>query len=394
MLADPEDVKTVFTGPADVFLSGRANQTFKPFLGERSLLVLDLEDHQRHRRLLMPPFQGERMRAYGTLVRDVTLRSLDRWPVGTPFPIIGPMHAITLEIIIRAVFGVNDDAAVERLRGLLERLAHSAHALLLFFPSLQRDLGAWSPWGRFVRARAAVDEVLLAEVRRARTATVGREDILAKLVEEGVRRGDPLADEETRDELLTLLGAGHETSTAALAWGFQWILGTPAALERAHAELRDVAGEGTLDPVCVPRLRWLDACVYESMRITPVAPMALRWLARGVSIGGFDLPEGTIACPCAWLVHRDASIHSEPRSFRPERFEEKRPSPFEWFPFGGGNRTCIGMAFALYEMNVILATVLQRARLRLVDPPSERVRRNGIILAPRDGTRVVYEGPK
>ncbi len=394
MLADPEDVKAVFTGPTDVFLSGRANQTFKPFLGEHSLFVLDQEAHQRHRRLLMPPFQGERMRAYGALIRDATLRSIERWPVGRPFPIIEPMHAVTLEVIIRAVFGVSDKAAVERLRGLLERLATSAPAVLLFFPWLQRDLGPISPWGRFLRARRSVDEVLLAEIARARKGTDGREDILAKLVEEGSKRGDPMSDEKVRDELLTLLIAGHETTTASLAWAFQWILGTPGVLDRALAELHDVAGEGPLDPGCVPRLRWLDACVCEALRLTPVLPIALRYLAKTTSLGGFEMSEGTVVCPCSWLVQRDAAIFPEPRSFKPERFEGKRPSPFEWFPFGGGNRTCIGMAFALYEMNVVLATVLQRARLRLVELPSERVRRKGIILAPREGTRVVYEGPR
>lgn len=394
MLADPEDVKAVFSGPTDVFLSGRANQTFKPFAGDHSLFVLDLDAHQRHRRLLMPPFQGERMRAYGSLIRDVTLRSIERWPVGRPFPIVDRMHAVTLEVIIRAVFGVSEDAAVERLGGLLERLAKCAPAILLFFPWLQRDLGPLSPWGRFVRARRAVTEVLLAEIARARQGADGREDILAKLIEEGSKRGDPMSDAEVCDELLTLLGAGHETTTASLAWAFQWILGTPAALDRALAELRDVAGEAPLDPACVPRLRWLDACVYEALRISPVIPIALRWLAKTTSIGGCEMPEGTVVCPCAYLVQRDAAIFPEPRTFKPERFEGRRPSPFEWFPFGGGSRTCIGMAFALYEMNVVLATVLQRARLRLVDPPSERLRRRGLFLAPRDGARVVYEGPR
>lgn len=394
MLADPEDVKAVFTGPTDVFLSGRANATFKPFMGEHSILVLDLDPHQRQRRLLTPPFQGERMRAYGALIRDVTLKAIERWPVGRPFALLDSMHDITLELIIRAIFGVTDDAAVERTKGLLERLASRASALLVFFPWLQRDLGPISPWGRYLRARAEVDRALLAEIQRARSAPPGREDILAKMIESSVARGEPMSDQEIGDELLTLLGAGHETSTGALAWAFMWILGTSGALDRAVQELREVAGEGPLDPAHVPKLRWLDACVYESLRLMPVIPIVVRWLARGASIGDLDLPEETIVCPCSYLVQRDPAIYPEPRTFKPERFESKRPSPFEWFPFGGGSRTCIGMAFALYEMNVVLATVLQRARLRLVDPPSERIRRKGIILAPRGGTRVVYEGPR
>ncbi len=394
ILADPADVKTVFTGPPDVFLSGKANQTFIPFLGRHSLFVLDLEPHSRHRRLLMPPFQGERMRAYGTLIRDVALRAIERWPVGQPFRAIDAMHAITLEVIIRAVFGVSDAEGVERMRGLLIRLAARAPAMLLFLPWLQLDLGPLSPWGRFLRARRAVDEALDAELARLRATPEGREDILAKLLEEGARRGDPLADVEVRDELLTLLAAGHETTTASLAWALQWILGTPGTLDRVLAELREVVGEGPGDPQHVPRLRYLDACVTESLRLTPVITMAVRFLANDTVVGGDTLPAGTVVCPCAHLVQRDPALYVEPLAFRPERFESKRPSPFEWFPFGGGNRTCIGMAFALYEMNVVLATVLHRARLRLAGEPSFDIRRRGIVVAPRGGTPVVYEGPR
>lgn len=392
LVSDPEDVKQVFAGAPDVFLSGRANQSFKAFLGEHSLFVLDGDPHKRHRRLLLPPFRGERMRAYGDLMRDLAYGAVEAWPLAAPFPIVDSMHEITLRVIFQAVFGMSEAARMNDLAHVIERLAGRAPAILTFLPALQRDLGAWSPWGRFLRLRAAFFAALDHEIAEARKDRATREDILAKLVEESARAGDPFSDEELRSELLTLLGAGHETTTASLAWAFQWILGTPGVRERALEEVRGTVGAGPLEAAHLPKLRYLEAAVQEALRLSPPIPISLRFLAKPAVVGGAELPAATIVCPCAYLAQRDPAAFPEPLRFEPERFlGERRPGPFEFFPFGGGNRLCIGLPFAVFEMKVILAAILARADLALAEAPSHDSRRKGIILGPARGTRVVLE---
>lgn len=388
----PEHVKEVFTGDPDLLLSGRANATFARFMGQHSLLALDGEPHRRHRRLLMPPFHGERMRAYGPLLVDLTRRHMAGWPRGRPFSLLAAMRALTLDAIFEAVFGVTDPGTVARLTGLIARLTSRASALLAFLPFLRVDLGPWSPWGRFLACRADVDAILRDAIARARRD--GGEDILAKLIEESARRGEPLTDQELRDELLTLLGAGHETTATGLGWAFAWALGTPGVLERSRAEVREVVGAGDVTAEHLPRLPYLDAVVQETLRLSPPLPMVVRELARDARFAGHDLPAGTTIVPCMWLAHREGDAFPEPLAFRPERFlGARRASPFTLFPFGGGHRTCIGLAFGVFEMKIILATVLQRARLRPVDRFTAASERHAIVLAPRGGTRVVLEDP-
>lgn len=389
-LVRPEHVKEVFTGDPDLLLSGKANATFARFMGRHSLLALDGEEHVRHRRLLTPPFRGERMRAYGPLLVALTKRHLAGWPRGRPFSLLTAMRALTLDAIFEAVFGVTDPATVERLTGLIAQLTSRASALLAFVPWLRVDLGPWSPWGRFSRTKAAVDQILYAAIARARKAS--GEDILAKLVEESLARGEPLTDEELHDELLTLLGAGHETTATGLAWTFQWLLAAPAALARARAEVRDVVGVGASDVTAehLARLPYLDAVVQETLRLSPPLPIVVRHLARDARVAGFDLPAGTNVVPCIWLAQREADAFDDPTAWKPERFLGKRAAPFTLFPFGGGQRTCIGLAFGLFEMKMILATVLLRADLRLVGR-AQGSERHAIVLSPRGGTRVRLE---
>ena len=392
LVSDPEDVKAAFTGSPDLFLSGRANaDVFGPFLGRSSLIVIDGDPHRRHRRLLMPPFRGERMRAYGELMRDLAYRDMERWPRGRPFAIEDRMHEITQEVIFEAVFGLRDRAREAELRTLLARLVRLGFAMVLL-PALQVDLGPLSPFGRFVRVRAAIDRVFDEEVARARSDGAGREDILAKLVEQTADGGsDPWTDAELRDELLTLFVAGHETTRAALGWAFQWILGTPGVRERAIEEVRDVVGDAPLEPQKVAGLKYLDAAIQESMRISPVFLMVARALAAPATIGGVELAAGTVVCPSMYLTQRDPRIYPDPERFDPERFLERRPGPFEFYPFGGGSRLCIGLAFASYEMKIVLASVLARADLRLAGPARQRPRRKGMIIGPERGTPVVLE---
>jgi cytochrome P450 len=387
----PEHVREVFTGDPDLLLGGRANAAFGRFMGPHSLFVLDGEPHRRHRRLLMPPFHGERMRAYGPLLVALTRRHLATWPRGRPLSLVTAMRALTLDAIFEAVFGVTDEATVARLTALIAQLTSRASAVLSFVPWLRVDLGPWSPWGRFVRTRAAVSEILLQAIARARSAP--GEDILGQLVLESARRGDPLTDDELHDELLTLLGAGHETTATGLGWVFQRLLADPAALARARAEVRDVVGAGDVTAEHLPRLPFVDAVLQETLRLNPPVPIAVRSLARPARVAGFDLPAGAHVVPCMWLAQREPDAYEDPLAFRPERFLDgaRRATPFTLFPFGGGQRACIGLAFALFEMKMILVTVLQGARLRLVGPRAAAPDRHAVVLTPRGGTQVVLE---
>ena len=361
---DENDVRAVFTGSTDIYLSGRGNERMKPFLGPGSLFVLDGDAHRRHRKLIAPPFQGERLRGHAAPIAAITARSLARWPRGRVFPVLRPMHAIALEAIFETVFGVREAARVARLERLVRRFVASPTALA-FVPALQVDLGPVSPWGRLLRTRRALQAALEEEVRRARTAAGTREDLLARLLEESARSPEPFSDAEVADELLTLLLAGHETTAAGLAWAFRWILGTPGVHERIRDEVRAVAGSRPIDAAALAEMRLLDAAVHETLRLSPPVPIALRWLAAPVALGGFDLPAGTVVAPCPYLAHRDPAVFPDPLRFDPARFLGRRPGPFQLFPFGGGNRLCVGLAFAVLEMKAVLATVFARVDLRL-----------------------------
>jgi len=391
ILSDPEHVRSVFTGDPELFLSGRANDNFRHFLGDHTLFILDGDPHKRHRRMLMPPFHGERMRAYGTLMRDLAVQELETWPEGRPFPILDRMHTVTLRIICEAIFGIRDVQEEDRLMALIYRLSSRSPAILAFLGFLRKDLGAWSPWGRFLRARALLDEVLFEEIRSAREKTEEREDVLAKLIEESARIGTPLSDQEVRDELMTLLGAGHETTTSVLGWAFRRILCSPEVHWKVVEEVRSVAADGNISPDDLERLPYLTATIHETMRLHPPIPIAPRYLAQPVTLAGYDLPSATIVCPSPHLAHRDPNQFPEPERFRPERFLNGRPDPFAYFPFGGGARTCIGLSFANYEMRIILAAIFARADLRFAGQPFLQSSRRGIVVTPRDGTPVILE---
>lgn len=391
MSSDPEVAKQVFTGDPSVFLSGRANMNFASFFGENSVVVLDGARHKEARRLLMPPFRGERMEAYAGLMRDATLADMEAWPTKTPFPISQPMQRITLSVIYQAVFGIRDVARREELTALMARLMSKTSGLLAFMRGLQIDLGALSPWGRYLRIKAQISDILYAEIAKARADDGSREDILARLIRESAKLGIELTDEAIRDQLLTLVAAGHETTATGLGWTFQFLLSHPQVLARAKAELAEVVGEGPVEAEHVAKLDYLDAVVQESLRLFPPIPIVLRWLSQETEVAGYTLPAETVVCPCTYLLHREPDVYADPLVFQPERLLGKRPGPFEFLSFGGGVRTCVGIGFAYFEMKVILATVLGNAKLRLAGPASLKYRRNGIVLAPAEGTPVVME---
>ncbi len=380
---DPEIVKQVFTGNPDDLHAGAGNVVLKPLLGARSVLLLDGAEHLRQRRLMLPPFHGERMRAYGEAMTEIAERHVSRWPVGQPFAVHPSMQAITLEIILRTVFGVEEPARIAQLGAPLKRLLnstdHPARLLALQFTSSEKR-GPRSPWGRVRALMAPADALIYEEIaaHREDPRAAERTDILSLLLAARDEDGDPLTDRELRDELMTLLVAGHETTATTLAWAVERLVRTPEVLARLQAEQR----EGTSSD-------YLDAVVKETLRLRPVVPGVIRKLQRPLTFGRWDLPAGVHIAPSIFLTHRRADLYPEPEAFRPERFlGEKQPGTYEWLPFGGGIRRCLGASFALYELRVVLGTIARRAQLETTTAEPEKVRRRFVTFTPAQGARV------
>ncbi len=376
MLGDPAAVKALYADRDHGLPPGRT-VALQPVMGPRSLLLLEGQEHLERRRLMLPPFHGERMRAYEALVREVAEAELARWPSGRPFPLHPSMQAITLEVILRAVFGVTDEGRRERLRTLLGRLlSDTSSARLQFAVLAARRLGTRDPMERVQARMRELDGLLLDEVR-ARRERPGV-DITSLLVQARFADGAPMDDAEVRDQLVTLLLAGHETTATGLAWTFDLLLRHPAALDRLVAEV-DAGGDA-----------YLRAVVSEALRLRPVVPLAGRRLTAPLQAGPYELPPGTDVTPAIWLVHTRPDAYPEPYAFRPERFlGDAAPPSYAWIPFGGGVRRCIGAAFAEMEMRVVLATVLRARALAPASPHAERVTRRNVTFSPRTGTRVL-----
>jgi cytochrome P450 len=396
VIANPDVVKQVFTGDPELFPSGEVNEPLAPLAGTTSMVILDGERHLRMRRLMLPPFHGERMQLYGQTIIDITGRIIDEWPKGSPFALHSSMQRITLEVILRAVFGLVEGAGMSALRDDLARLLElgtSPIGMVFMLPALQRDLGPLTPWAEFKRVRDRADEMIYAQIGRgraaARDAGQARTDILTMLIQTVEENGGAMTDAELRDQLMTLLAAGHETTTTGLCWVFAELLSHPEALDRTLRELKEVTGGGPPGPEHIERLTYLDAVVKEALRLRPVIPIVGRRLKVPMRIGDYDIPAGMLVAPCAYLAQRHPDYWREPTSFIPERFLGHKPDPYAWFPFGGGVRRCPGKAFALYEMKAVVATILSRVRLRLVQPPPIKVVLRSFVFAPEGGTRVV-----
>jgi cytochrome P450 len=371
-VASPAGVKEVFSGDPAAFHAGEANA--KPLgavMGEYSLLTLDGEPHMSQRKLLLPPFHGENVRRYAELVAEIAEREVATWPVGEPFALRERMQAVTLEVILRAVFGVREEERLALYRERIPRLAEISNFLI------------WAPLARVPRFRAALDGVdrLLFEEIAARRADPDAEeggDVLSLLLAARHEDGSPMSDTELRDELMTLLTAGHETTATGLAWAFERLLRTPPALKRL-----------TDDPADDD---YLDAVVKETLRVRPVISDIARQLTRDIDLAGYRVPAGTLVLVAIAALHMRPDLYPDPHAFRPERFlEEGGPEPYSWIPFGGGVRRCIGASFAQLEMKVALRTIGSRARLRAADPEPEPARLRNVTTVPARGARVVLE---
>lgn len=392
MLSAPEAIKAVFTGSSDVMLAGEGNATLAPFVGHHSLLTLDREPHLRQRRLLLPPFHGERMQSYARAMRDLTEEAIERWPVGAPFSVQPSMQSITLEVILRTVFGMEEGARKRRLGASLAALLEAIMTPgVMLLGLLGLDLFRRTPWLPISKMKAGVDALIFEEIARARRAPdlAERTDILAMMLNAKDEDGRPMSDVEVRDELVTLLVAGHETTATSLSWALERIATHPEVLSKIEDELASVVGDGPVEPEHVPKLEYLDAVVKETLRTRPILPMVVRRLDAPFQVAGWELPRGVRVAPSIWLAQRRAASYPDPERFLPERFLGKKTDPYAWLPFGGGVRRCIGMAFALLEMKVVLATVLLGARLRLARSGPLDVVRRSLTLAPEGGTEIV-----
>lgn len=378
VVADPAEVKRIFRGDATLLHAGEGNKILEPLVGLESVLLLDESDHMHQRKLMLPSFHGDRMRLYGDLMEEITLEEIDRWPLGEAFELHGPMQAITLRVIMRAVFGIEDTGRLKRLERLLMRMLDLGQATMMV-PFLQHDLGTRSPWGRFTAVRAAADEMMFAEIRERRGSPglEERSDVLSLLMQARDEDGQPMSDRALRDELVTLLVAGYETTATQLAWTFERLLRHPRVLDRLLAEI--ASGDDG----------YLDVVIKESQRSRPVLTYAMRKVVEPMQVGGYRVDAGATLGASAWLLHHRPEIYPDPYTFRPERFEERPPETYTWTPFGGGVRRCLGAAFATYEMKVVLRTVLGRCRLEAPDPKPEALRRRMITFVPAKGARAV-----
>ena len=379
-LAEPELVKGLLTGDPSLWHSGEATATvLEPVLGRHSVLCLDEDAHLAQRRLLLPPFHGERVRRYGELIAQLTAREVERWPVGEEIEARSRMQEVTLEVILRTVFGVREEERLRLFRKRIRRLGDSSSALI-WFPILRRNLGRLSPMRRFLAARAEADELIYEEIasRRAQPGTEERDDVLSLLLSARHEDGSPMSDVELRDELMTLLTAGHETTATALSWAIERLVRTPPAMKRLQSELEQDA--------------YLDAVVRETLRVRPVIADFGRMLTRDAEVAGHMLPAGTFVMAAIAAMQVRPDLWSDPHAFRPDRFlEDGAGESYAWVPFGAGVRRCLGAAFAQMEMRIILREVFKRVRLRAASPRDEKARVRHVTVVPARGARVVVE---
>jgi cytochrome P450 len=376
-LSDPAEVKEVFRAPPDVLHPGEGAQALEPVVGANSVILLDESAHLSQRKLMLPAFHGERMEALTGLLEEVTEREVAAWPLSEPFELHPRLQALTLEVILRAVFGLDEGERLDTLRDRLTRILEFGSHPGSLIPFLQRG----RVWNEFVRGREEVDALLFDLVDERRTAGDGdeRDDVLTMLLAARHEDGSPMSKQELRDELMTLLVAGHETTASELSWAFERLARTP----RVVGELKTAVDSGDGDA-------YLTATAQETLRHRPVLPQAApRLVKQPIEIGGFTYPEGVCLAANSYLIHHDPAIYPDPYEFRPERFLDEAPGTYTWIPFGGGRRRCLGASFAMLEMKVVLRAVFGRAEPVPASDVTEGARRRSITLSPRRGATTV-----
>lgn len=386
-VSHPQAMKTIFTAKPQTFNTGEAMKELPTaFSGENALPLLDGNLHKRRKQMLMPAFHGERMRAYSKLICDITKQQMTQWKKGEQLHVQGSMQDISLQFIIRAIFGVNEEARFQELKqtfiSLLNLMSSPLTSIVLYFHALQQDWGPWSLWGRFVRLRQQVDEIIYAEIKRRQDnpALLG-EDILSLMMKARDEQGEPMKDVELRDDLIILLLGGHETTSMSITWALYWIHRLPQVYDKLMAEL-DTLGDNP-DSSAITKLPYLNAVCHETLRIYPPTILgAYRIAQEPIEIMGYHFEPGTYILPCIYLTHRQEDLYPEPSHFRPERFLDRQFSVYEFVAFGGGSRRCIGYALSLFEMKLILATILTNLKLALPDNRVIKPVRSAFTVAP------------
>ena len=395
----PEAIQEILTNDRHKFLAlGNQNKILQPLVGDYSIFMLDGDHHKRRRQLVMPSFHGERMRAYGQLIRDLTEKIFSELPTNQLFSARETMQEISLQVILQSVFGVCEGDRSEELKKQLQLMADLFKSpftsSFLFFPFLQKDLGTWSPWGRFLRDQRQLDKLLYAEIAERRQQwDEERIDILSLLMSARDEAGKAMSDLELRDELLSLLIAGYETTATAMAWGLYLIHQHPAVREKLLLELDSL--DENPDSMTIFKLPYLTAVCNETLRIRPVTMLTFpRVVQESTQLLGHSLEPGAVLVGCMFLTHQREDLYPEPKQFKPERFLERQFSPYEFMPFGGGVRRCLGEALAMFEMKLVLATILSRYQLALAEDKPETLRRRGVTLAPARGDKMMITGKR
>ena len=381
VVGEPAAAASVIGGDPEIFRSGEANLLFRPVLGRHSLLVLDVPEHSEHRRILLPPFKAGHVQGFGQMIEDVARARVSSWPLGEEFALTSEMQAITYGAISRVAFGDQVEERDTRLAELSLEMMDRCDSPFTLVPKLRVQAGGLSPYARLMKVVQEIDQLLFAAIaeRRADPLSQMRDDVLSLMIHAQHDDGTPLTDREIRDELLTLLMAGYETTTSALTWAFERLLRSPEVVSRLREELE--SGDET----------YLDAVVKESLRERTVVPIVARKLRVPIELGQFELPAGTVVMASVYLVHHDPEIYPEPYEFRPERFLGGPPRANAWIPFGGGVRRCLGANFAQLEMRTVIRTVLTAAKLRPARAEPEPRARRRFTLAPKHGCRVVVD---
>jgi hypothetical protein len=379
MLSEPDQLKELFAAPPDVLHPGEGARILEPVVGQKSLILLDEDEHLEQRKLMLPAFHGEKMERLSSLMADVTERELAAWPRDQVAPLHPRFQGLTLEIILRTVFGLDPGSRLDELRDLLTRILDYGSKPGSIIPALQRGYFGRGPWVRFVEMRERADELMFELIDERRDGGEERDDILAMLLSARHEDGSPMTDQELRDELMTLLVAGHETTASELAWVFERLPREPAVLERLVAEIDAEDGDA-----------YLTATIQETLRRRPVLPNAEpRLVKKPVEIGGWEYPTDVCLIANAYLLHHDPDVYPDPYAFRPERFLESSPGTYTWIPFGGGRRRCIGASFATLEMKIVLRAALSAFRIEPAANGAELTRRRSITLSPRLGAPTV-----
>ena len=392
----PEAMRQMVTSDrAKYFAGSKENRLLQPIVGDNSLFLIEGDRHKKRRKLLLPPFHGERMQVYGHTICDLTRNVMNERKPDEAFSARHVTQQVSLQVIFETVYGLQSGDRSQELKQRITKLANIFESTLtsafLFFPGMQQDWGAWSPWGNLVRQQKAIDEAIYQEIATRRTEDCSqRQDILSLMMSARDEAGEPMKDAELRDELMTLMLAGHETTATAIAWGLYWTHRYPKIKAKLRSEIASLGADP--EPMAIAKLPYLDAVCKETLRIYPVAMLTFpRTVLESTELIGYRLEPGQVITGCIYLMHQREDVYPDHHKFKPERFLEREFDTYEFFPFGGGKRRCIGEALAMLELKLALATIIGEYDLELASDTEVPARR-GVTLAPKKGVQMVYRG--